>query len=393
MKEKKGTTLTPLKTPLTSSRSPKAAATGGGGEGGGGGGGAKSAFEFLERRRFDDDDDDAFLDADDFDDDFDDASEESSSSSEEKETTMLAFLSNVVKLLETRDGIDKTLKTIKYGAVLSALMLTTRRNDERENHYCYDQSRRAEERERSANRLRKLAKSLSISRGSLRVGKFLKFSMQCREHLVLCVASRSPVARSSRRNTTNAEYRRHALEFLAYFMEAAYYFLEQGVWLQNVGAFRSDDPVKRKELKQLALRVEFFMYATSIPLRVAEWRDIRRMEKAARVEEKNEADACEKNTSTSKRFLSFISSPQKTKTREEIKRDLIQKDEMEFAKANAVKSIAKDSLDLVLVTSDLDWIRERRVRDAIANEWVYSALSLSSALISISKLWAKTLRV
>ena len=360
---------------MTSSVSPKAAATGGGG-------GAKSAFE-LERRRFDDDDDDAFLDADDFDD---DASEESSSSSsEEKETTMLAFLSNVVKLLETRDGIDKTLKTIKYGAVLSALMLTTRRNDERAFYYFNDQSRRraAEERERSANRLRKLAKSLSISRGSLRVGKFLKFSMQCREHLVL-----------SRTNTTDAEYRRrHALEFLAYFMEAAYYFLEQGVWLQNVGAFRSNDPVKRKKLKQLALRVEFFMYATSIPLRVAEWRDIRRMEKATRVEEKNEADACEKNASTSKRFLSFISSPQKTKTREEIKRDLIRKDEMEFAKANAVKSIAKDSLDLVLVTSDLEWIHERRVRDAIANEWVYSALSLSSALISISKLWAKTLRV
>ena len=372
-----------MKTPLTSRSLKKAAASGGGG-------GAKQANE-LEKSRCDDDD--AFSDAD-------EEEEESSSSSEEKEkekeTTMLAgFLSNVVKLLETRDGIDKTLKTIKYGAVLSALMLTTRRNDERAFYYFNDQSRRraAEERERSANRLRKLAKSLSISRGSLRVGKFLKFSMQCREHLVLCVASRSPVARSSRRNATNAEYRRHALEFLAYFMEAAYYFLEQGVWLQNVGAFRSNDPVKRKKLKQLALRVEFFMYSTSIPLRVAEWRDIRRMEKATRVEEKNEADACEKNASTSKRFLSFISSPQKTKTREEIKRDLIRKDEMEFAKANAVKSIAKDSLDLVLVTSDLEWIHERRVRDAIANEWVYSALSLSSALISISKLWAKTLRV
>ena len=375
MKEKKGTT-TSRKTPLTS-RSPKKAASGGGG-------GAKQANE-LEKSRCDDDD--AFSDADDEEE---SSSEESSSSEEkekEKETTMLAgFLSNVVKLLETRDGIDKTLKTIKYGAVLSALMLTTRRNDERAFYYFNDQSRRrraAEERERSANRLRKLAKSLSISRGSLRVGKFLKFSMQCREHLVL-----------SRTNTTDAEYRRrHALEFLAYFMEAAYYFLEQGVWLQNVGAFRSNDPVKRKKLKQLALRVEFFMYATSIPLRVAEWRDIRRMEKATRVEEKNEADAREKNASTSKRFLSFISSPQKTKTREEIKRDLIRKDEMEFAKANAVKSIAKDSLDLVLVTSDLEWIHERRVRDAIANEWVYSALSLSSALISISKLWAKTLRV
>ena len=376
MKEKKGTTT--RKTPT--SRSPKAAAA----AAASGGGGAKA--NELEKSRFDDDD--AFSDADD---DSSSSSEASSSSSEEKEkekeTTMLAgFLSNVVKLLETRDGIDKTLKTIKYGAVLSALMLTTRRNDERAFYYFNDQSRRrraAEERERSANRLRKLAKSLSISRGSLRVGKFLKFSMQCREHLVL-----------SRTNTTDAEYRRrHALEFLAYFMEAAYYFLEQGVWLQNVGAFRSNDPVKRKKLKQLALRVEFFMYATSIPLRVAEWRDIRRMEKATRVEEKNEADAREKNASTSKRFLSFISSPQKTKTREEIKRDLIRKDEMEFAKANAVKSIAKDSLDLVLVTSDLEWIHERRVRDAIANEWVYSALSLSSALISISKLWAKTLRV
>jgi len=369
MKEKKKGT-TSRKTPR--SRSPKAAASGGGG-----GGGAEA--NELEKSRFDDDD--AFSDADD-----DDEEESSSDEKEnEKETTMLAFLSNVVKLLETRDGIDKTLKTIKYGAVLSALMLTTRRNDERAFYYFNDQSRRraAEERERSANRLRKLAKSLSISRGSLRVGKFLKFSMQCREHLVL-----------SRTNTTDAEYRRrHALEFLAYFMEAAYYFLEQGVWLQNVGAFRSNDPVKRKKLKQLALRVEFFMYATSIPLRVAEWRDIRRMEKATRVEEKNEADAREKNASTSKRFLSFISSPQKTKSREEIKRDLIRKDEMEFAKANAVKSIAKDSLDLVLVTSDLEWIHERRVRDAIANEWVYSALSLSSALISISKLWAKTLRV
>ena len=116
------------------------------------------------------------------------------------------------------------------------------------------------------------------------------------------------------------------------------------------------------------------------------------MEKATRVEEKNEADACEKCVDEQTvPLVYFVAAKDKNTRRNKTRSDTERR--MEFAKANAVKSTAKDSLDLVLVTSDLEWIHERRVRDAIANEWVYSALSLSSALISISKLWAKTLRV
>ena len=186
---------------------------------------------------------------------------------------------------------------------------------------------------------------------------------------------------------------KHALEFLALFTEAVYYFLEQGVWLQNVGVFRPDDPVKRKELKMLAMKVEFFMYATSIPLRMVEWRDIERLEKAMCVRKKNEAIAYERSMSPSTRFLAFISSPQKRGVDERREKEIKYEKTAAFAKANAIKSVVKDALDLVLVTSDLEWIREQRARDFVANEWVYSTLSLSSALISISKLWAKTLRV
>jgi len=71
-------------------------------------------------------------------DDDDDASSFTSSSEEEeneekkkRETLgVVEFLSNVGKLLETREGIDKTLKTLKYSSVLTALVLVGNENDE-----------------------------------------------------------------------------------------------------------------------------------------------------------------------------------------------------------------------------------------------------------------------
>ena len=319
----------------------------------------------------------------------------SNNNNNNKKMSLVEFLTTFSKLLETREGIDKTLKTVKYASVLSALVLTTNTKTVE----IFSTASDSKTRERTAQKLRKLAKSLSLSRGSLRLGKFLKFSLQCREHLALDAAREEEKDNAaaaddrSRFRLSSSKRQRRALEFLALFAEATYYFLEQGVWLQNVGVFRSEDAAKRTELKVLAMKVEFFMYATSIPLRVVEWRDLDGRERAAR-EKKNEAVAYERSMSTSKRLLSFISSPQKRGDEvgdriEDTKSD----GELALAKANAVKSIVKDGFDLVLVTSDLEWIRERRARDFVANEWVYSTLSLSSALISISKLWAKTLRV
>ena len=316
-----------------------------------------------------------------------------------KKMSLVEFLTTFSKLLETREGIDKTLKTVKYASVLSALVLTTNTKTVE----IFSTTSDSKTRERTAQKLRKLAKSLSLSRGSLRLGKFLKFSLQCREHLALDAAAREEEEEKEKDNAdadddgsrfrlSSSKRQRRALEFLALFAEATYYFLEQGVWLQNVGVFRSEDAAKRKELKVLAMKVEFFMYATSIPLRVVEWRDLDGRERAAR-EKKNEAVAYERSMSTSKRLLSFISSPQKRgdEVGDRIE-DTRSDGELALAKANAVKSIVKDGFDLVLVTSDLEWIRERRVRDFVANEWVYSTLSLSSALISISKLWVKAMR-
>jgi len=322
----------------------------------------------------------------------------SNNNNNNKKMSLVEFLTTFSKLLETREGIDKTLKTVKYASVLSALVLTTNTKTVE----IFSTTSDSKTRERTAQKLRKLAKSLSLSRGSLRLGKFLKFSLQCREHLALDAAREEEEEKEkdnadadddgSRFRLSSSKRQRRALEFLALFAEATYYFLEQGVWLQNVGVFRSEDAAKRKELKVLAMKVEFFMYATSIPLRVVEWRDLDGRERAAR-EKKNEAVAYERSMSTSKRLLSFISSPQKRGDEvgdriEDTKSD----GELALAKANAVKSIVKDGFDLVLVTSDLEWIRERRVRDFVANEWVYSTLSLSSALISISKLWVKAMR-
>jgi len=311
-----------------------------------------------------------------------------------KKMSLVEFLTTFSKLLETREGIDKTLKTVKYASVLSALVLTTNTKTVE----IFSTASDPKTRERTAQKLRKLAKSLSLSRGSLRLGKFLKFSLQCREHLALDAAREEEKDNAaddddgSRFRLSSSKRQRRALEFLALFAEATYYFLEQGVWLQNVGVFRSEDAAKRKELKVLAMKVEFFMYATSIPLRVVEWRDLDGRERAAR-EKKNEAVAYERSMSTSKRLLSFISSPQKRGDEVGDRMEDTKSDgELALAKANAVKSIVKDGFDLVLVTSDLEWIRERRVRDFVANEWVYSTLSLSSALISISKLWVKAMR-
>ena len=334
--------------------------------------GKKNGDEFVVNSSSSDDDDDASSCT--------SSPEEEENEEKKKRETLgvVEFLSNVGKLLETREGIDKTLKTLKYSSVLTALVLVGNENSEER------------QQQRTAKQLRKLAKSLSISRGSLRLGKFLKFSLQCREHLVLYLAAREG-GRNKRSFKSRERTYKHALEFLALFTEAVYYFLEQGVWLQNVGVFRPDDPVKRKELKMLAMKVEFFMYATSIPLRMVEWRDIERLEKAMCVKKKNEAIAYERSMSPSTRFLAFISSPQKRGVDERREKEI--KYEKTAAKANAIKSVVKDALDLVLVTSDLEWIREQRARDFVANEWVYSTLSLSSALISISKLWAKTLRV
>ena len=337
--------------------------------------GKKNGDEFVVNSSSSDDDDDASSCT--------SSPEEEENEEKKKRETLgvVEFLSNVGKLLETREGIDKTLKTLKYSSVLTALVLVGNENSEER------------QQQRTAKQLRKLAKSLSISRGSLRLGKFLKFSLQCREHLVLYLAAREG-GRNKRSFKSRERTYKHALEFLALFTEAVYYFLEQGVWLQNVGVFRPDDPVKRKELKMLAMKVEFFMYATSIPLRMVEWRDIERLEKAMCVKKKNEAIAYERSMSPSTRFLAFISSPQKRGVDERREKEIkYEKTAAAFAKANAIKSVVKDALDLVLVTSDLEWIREQRARDFVANEWVYSTLSLSSALISISKLWAKTLRV
>ena len=322
------------------------------------------------------------------------------SNNNDKMSSLAEFLTTFSKLLETREGIDKTLKTVKYASVLSALVLTTNTDKTVE---IFSLASDPKTRERTAQKLRKLAKSLSLSRGSLRLGKFLKFSLQCREHLALDAAAREEEEEKEKDNAdadddgsrfrlSSSKRQRRALEFLALFAEATYYFLEQGVWLQNVGVFRSEDAAKRKELKVLAMKVEFFMYATSIPLRVVEWRDLDGRERAAR-EKKNEAAAYERSMSTSKRLLSFISSPQKRGDEVGDRMEDTKSDgEFALAKANAVKSIVKDGLDLVLVTSDLEWIRERRARDFVANEWVYSTLSLSSALISISKLWVKAMR-
>jgi len=320
------------------------------------------------------------------------------SNNNDKMSSLAEFLTTFSKLLETREGIDKTLKTVKYASVLSALVLTTNTDKTVE---IFSLASDPKTRERTAQKLRKLAKSLSLSRGSLRLGKFLKFSLQCREHLALDAAREEEEEEKdnddaaddgSRFRLSSSKRQRRALEFLALFAEATYYFLEQGVWLQNVGVFRSEDAAKRKELKVLAMKVEFFMYATSIPLRVVEWRDLDGRERAAR-EKKNEAAAYERSMSTSKRLLSFISSPQKRGDEVGDRMEDTKSDgEFALAKANAVKSIVKDGLDLVLVTSDLEWIRERRARDFVANEWVYSTLSLSSALISISKLWVKAMR-
>ena len=78
--------------------------------------GKKNGDEFVANSSSDDDDDDASS--------FTSSSEEEENEEKKKRETLgvVEFLSNVGKLLETREGIDKTLKTLKYSSVLTALV-------------------------------------------------------------------------------------------------------------------------------------------------------------------------------------------------------------------------------------------------------------------------------
>ena len=316
------------------------------------------------------------------------------------------FLENVAKLLETREGIDKTLKIVKYLAIVLALSF---------NGESSSSTKRADDLGQTeivfAKKMRKLSKSIGLSRGSLRLGKFLRFSLEARERFwKIWIDRRDDADDSSVVNdydaNANAVMFRFSLEFLAYFTEAAYYFIEQGVWLSNVGVFKAND---QRELKVMAMKVEFLMYLSSIPLKVLELRDIIDEQERAYVA----ATIPSKEITSYRSFLAGVMtnlSPQKKTQIIERKKKKNEKDdddgwlleeeeeeeefdELRFKRSNATKSIIKDVMDLILVTADLEWIRDKRVSDLISNEWVYSSLSLSSAMISISKLWLKTLRV
>mmetsp|Transcript_6720 Transcript_6720/g.20743 ORF Transcript_6720/g.20743 Transcript_6720/m.20743 type:complete len:238 (-) Transcript_6720:480-1193(-) len=139
-------------------------------------------------------------------------------------------LDRVIKFLGKREGIDKTLKLVRYGAKLVAA--TTRH-------------------EGTHVRAKALDKSLGTTRKAFRLGKFLKDVDSLRK--------------------SRATGYLYLLEALAYGGEGVYFFIEQGVWLAKAGVLSAE---QEKQLAYLSVWWEFIGYTGSISLSLIKLREL-----------------------------------------------------------------------------------------------------------------------
>lgn len=157
-----------------------------------------------------------------------------------------------VELLKRREGIDKTLKLIRYVAIFAASETSTSSATN------------------FSRRMTALERSIGDARRAYRLGKFLGNVAEIRDEL------REGTARgvSRWRSARSAGVACAALE-------GAYYFMEQGVWLSKSGvAMREKTTYER--LVRWSARFEVASYAFSVFCAREDWLEADARERAAR---------------------------------------------------------------------------------------------------------------
>mmetsp|Transcript_4933 Transcript_4933/g.10613 ORF Transcript_4933/g.10613 Transcript_4933/m.10613 type:complete len:241 (+) Transcript_4933:225-947(+) len=141
------------------------------------------------------------------------------------------LVDKVIKYLAKREGIDKTLKVIRYSSRLLAAVTPK----DQELH----------------QRFAALDSSVGVSRKAFRLGKFLQDYNNWRKS-----------------RATGGTY---LLEAVAYGGEGIYYFIEQIVWLMKAGALSKE---MEKDLAKLSAWAEFLGYIANIVLSTFKLREL-----------------------------------------------------------------------------------------------------------------------
>mmetsp|Transcript_449 Transcript_449/g.1721 ORF Transcript_449/g.1721 Transcript_449/m.1721 type:complete len:376 (-) Transcript_449:608-1735(-) len=177
-------------------------------------------------------------------------------------------LDHAVAFLKTRDGLDKSLKLLRYAAMLGAFG--------------------ADPRGVAGSKLRHLDRSTATARKFLRLGKFLgnardlRLHWRARERLIEKTQSSGAVAAKVRRieetETRAFDAHTHALRLNRLNIgcsgaSLAYYFLEQFVWAKAVGLIQT--PKTNTRVARLANLAELGVYVFSLQMCWGELRDAR----------------------------------------------------------------------------------------------------------------------
>ena len=174
-------------------------------------------------------------------------------------------LDHAVAFLKTRDGLDKSLKLMRYAAMLGAFGVDPRGV--------------------AGSKLRDLDRSTAVARKFLRLGKFLGNARDLRAHwrararLIEKRAGAGAVATKVRRieetDARASETHADALRVVSLNVgcsgaSLAYYFLEQLVWARAVGLIRARRANAR--VARLAALAELAVYVFSLQMC---WRELR----------------------------------------------------------------------------------------------------------------------
>ena len=176
-------------------------------------------------------------------------------------------LDHAVAFLKTRDGLDKSLKLLRYAAMLGAFGVDPRGV--------------------AGSKLRDLDRSTATARKFLRLGKFLgnardlRVHWRARERLIEKTPAGAVAAKVRRIEETETRardahgnaLRLNRLNIGCSGASLAYYFLEQFVWAKAVGLIRA--PKTNARVARLANLAELGIYVFSLQMCWGELRDAR----------------------------------------------------------------------------------------------------------------------
>ena len=245
-----------------------------------------------------------------------------------------------VELLKRREGIDKTLKLIRYAAILVASETSSASSSLTTNF---------------STRLTALERSIGDARRAYRLGKFLGNVAEIRDELREGSARGVSRWRSARTATVACAA-----------LEGAYYFMEQGVWLSKSGVAMREKTT-RERLVRWSARFEVCSYAFSVLCAREDWLEADARGRAAR-------RALFDGASSELRAESGSARGMREDDVEELRTTIA---ECDGAKREAVFSVIQDVTDAVLSFEDAVDVEGVE----LSNERLVNVLGLLAAVL------------